>query len=66
MSAFGLADPGAAPASRFFNALAALELLADAADETPVLVGVDDLSWLDEASLEAIEFISRRITDERS
>ncbi|HUA43178.1 MAG TPA: AAA family ATPase [Streptosporangiaceae bacterium] len=65
MSAFGLAEPGAAPASRFFIALAALELLADAAAETPVLVGVDDLSWLDEASLEAIEFISRRITDEQ-
>jgi DNA-binding CsgD family transcriptional regulator len=65
MSAFGLTEPGAAPANRFFIALAALELLADAAAETPVLVGVDDLSWLDEASLEAIEFISRRITDEQ-
>jgi DNA-binding CsgD family transcriptional regulator len=65
MSAFGLTEPGAAPANRFFIALAALELLANAAAETPVLVGVDDLSWLDEASLEAIEFISRRITDEQ-
>jgi DNA-binding CsgD family transcriptional regulator len=65
MSAFGLAEPGAVPANRFFIALAALELLADAAAETPVLVGVDDLSWLDEASREAIEFISRRITDEQ-
>jgi predicted ATPase len=63
MSAFGLAEPGDAPPNRFFIALAALELLADAAAGTPVLVGVDDMSWLDEASREAIEFISRRITD---
>ncbi len=65
LSAFGLAEPGGAPANRFFIALAALELLADAAAETPVLVGIDDLSWLDEDSREAIEFISRRITDEQ-
>ncbi len=65
MSAFGLAEPGVAPTNRFFIALAALELLADAAAETPVLVGVDDLSWLDDDSREAIEFISRRITDEQ-
>jgi DNA-binding CsgD family transcriptional regulator len=65
MSAFGLAEPGAASDNRFFIALAALELIAAAAAETPVFVGVDDLSWLDDASLEAIEFISRRITDEQ-
>lgn len=64
-SAFGLAEPGAAAVNRFFIALAALELLADAAAETPVLVGVDDLAWLDDASREAIEFISRRIADEQ-
>ena len=65
MSAFGLTEPGVASDNRFFIALAALELIADAAAETPVFVGVDDLSWLDDASLEAIEFISRRITDEQ-
>jgi DNA-binding CsgD family transcriptional regulator len=65
MSAFGLIEPGAAPDNRFFIALAALELIADAAAESPVFVGVDDLSWLDDASLDAIEFISRRITDEQ-
>ena len=64
-SAFGLAEPGAGHDNRFFIALAALELIADAAARTPVFVGVDDLSWLDEASREAIEFISRRITDEK-
>jgi DNA-binding CsgD family transcriptional regulator len=65
MSAFGLTEPGAAPDNRFFIALAALELIADAAAQTPVFIGVDDLSWLDDASLDAIEFISRRITDEQ-
>ncbi len=65
MSAFGLTEPGAASDNRFFIALAALELIADAAAETPVFIGVDDLSWLDDASLDAIEFISRRITDEQ-
>jgi AAA ATPase domain len=64
MSAFGLIEPGAATDNRFFIALAALELIANAAAETPVFVGVDDLSWLDDSSLDAIEFISRRITDE--
>jgi len=64
-SAFGLAEPGTGPDNRFFIALAALELIADAAAQTPVFVGVDDLSWLDEASRDAIEFISRRITDEQ-
>ena len=61
MSAFGLAEPGVSSDNRFFIALAALELIADAAAETPVFVGVDDLSWLDDASLQVIEFISRRI-----
>src|SRR6202167_3425985 len=65
MSAFGLTEPSAAPDNRFFIALAALELIADAAAQTPVFIGVDDLSWLDDDSREAIEFISRRITDEQ-
>lgn len=65
MGAFGLNEPGVSPDNRFFIALAALELIADAAAETPVFVGVDDLSWLDDASRDAIEFISRRITDEQ-
>ena len=64
MSAFGLTEPGDTPPNRFFIALAALELIADAAADTPVLLGADDLAWLDEDSREAIEFISRRITDE--
>ena len=64
MNAFGLIESGVASDNRFFIALAALELIADAAAETPVFIGVDDLSWLDDASLEVIEFISRRLTDE--
>ena len=64
-SAFGLVEPGLVMENQFFIALAALELIADAAAETPVFIGVDDLAWLDDASRDAIEFISRRITDER-
>ena len=33
--------------------------------ETPVLVAVDDLQWLDRSSLRALEYVSRRIGDER-
>jgi DNA-binding NarL/FixJ family response regulator len=65
MSAFGLSEPGAASDNGFFIALAALELIADAAAQTPVFVGVDDLVWVDDASREVIEFVSRRITDEQ-
>ncbi len=65
MSAFGLLEPGPATSDPFFIALAALELLADAAAESPVLVVVDDLVWVDSASQEAIDFISRRIADEQ-
>lgn len=65
MSAFGLTEPGAASDNGFFIALAALELIADAAAQTPVFVGVDNLVWVDDASREVIEFVSRRITDEQ-
>ena len=64
-SAFGLAESGGGPDNPFFIALAALELIADAAAQTPVFISVDDLPWLDKASLDALEFISRRIADER-
>ena len=65
MSAFGLAEPGVVPADPLFIELATLELIADAAAEAPVLVVVDDLRWVDNASREAIDFISRRITEEQ-
>jgi DNA-binding CsgD family transcriptional regulator len=58
-SAFG-ADDGAQP-ERFMIALAALNLLADAAARTPVLMVVDDVHWLDRPTQEVLVFIARRI-----
>ncbi len=50
---------------RFLAFLGALSLLADAAEENPVLAVVDDAHWLDEASAAALLFVARRLQVER-
>jgi DNA-binding CsgD family transcriptional regulator len=50
---------------RFLVYLGTLTLLADAAQESPVLAVVDDAHWLDEASAAALLFAARRLQDER-
>jgi len=61
--AFGLAPvSGSNP---FLISVALLGLLADLAEERPVLCLVDDAQWLDEASASALLFAARRIEAER-
>src|SRR4051794_33936296 len=50
---------------RFLVFLATLSLLADAAEEQPILAVVDDAHWLDDASAAALLFAGRRLQAER-
>jgi DNA-binding CsgD family transcriptional regulator len=62
-TAFGL-RAGAAP-NRFLVALAALTLLAQAAEREPLVCLVDDAQWLDREAIQALVFVARRLLAER-
>src|SRR3954447_20478102 len=61
-TAFGL-SARAAP-GRFFVGLAVLSLLAEVAEDGPLVCLVDDAQWLDRASAQALAFVARRLLAE--
>ncbi|HEX5290260.1 MAG TPA: AAA family ATPase, partial [Streptosporangiaceae bacterium] len=62
--AFGMTE--AAVADRFLVGLAVLSLIAELAEDRPVLVLADDAQWADRASADALVFAARRLHAERA
>ncbi|RSM55154.1 helix-turn-helix transcriptional regulator [Amycolatopsis sp. WAC 01376] len=56
---------GTSGQDRFVTGLAVLTLLADVADDGPVLCLIDDAQWLDRATAEALLFAARRLAADR-
>jgi DNA-binding CsgD family transcriptional regulator len=62
-TAFGLSE--GPPPDRFMVGLAVLSLLADAAEEQPLVCIIDDAHWLDRVSAQTLTFVARRLLAER-
>ncbi|WP_067721370.1 ATP-binding protein [Nocardia yamanashiensis] len=61
--AFGLRS-GATP-DRFLVGLAMLSLLAEVAEDMPLVCVIDDAQWLDQVSAQTLAFVARRLLAER-
>ena len=61
-TAFGLR--GGAPPDRFVVGLGVLNLLSEVAERQPLVLLVDDVQWLDQASTQALAFAARRLLAE--
>ena len=59
LAAFGMTD--AVVPDPFLTALAALDLMAEAAARAPVIVVADDAHWLDQATRDVLTFVARRL-----
>jgi DNA-binding CsgD family transcriptional regulator len=62
-TAFGRGDGN--PPDRFLVALAVLSLLAEIAEEMPLICLVDDAHWLDQVSKQTLAFVARRLLAEQ-
>jgi DNA-binding CsgD family transcriptional regulator len=62
-TAFGMS--GGSPPDRFLVGLAVLSLLADAAEEQPLICIVDDAQWLDRVTVQTLAFVARRLLAEQ-
>ena len=62
--AFAMSED-AVPSDALLTGIAVLTLLAGVSERGPLLVVVDDVQWLDRASLDALTFVARRLEAER-
>jgi DNA-binding CsgD family transcriptional regulator len=60
---FGLSS--GEPPDRFLVGLAVLSLLADVAEDGPLVCLIDDAHWLDRVSAQTLAFVARRLLAER-
>ena len=58
-AALGIGDDS--PPERFRVALAVLDLLSDAATDSPLLLVAEDAHWLDQPSVDVLGFVARRV-----